>query len=142
MPCRNGLNTKASHNVDPVRENLPIDKAAFENISKSAIIKSETLRQLLQLQRLHSGAMKNEKWLAYRKTNKPANTSRQHSGGLGRWHTASLSFGQSRDPHQGELCSKAASGGPRTPLRLFLPVILQQLRPHLPNHLPRSCLTI
>lgn len=46
MPYRNGLNTVASLDVNPVYENFPIDKATFKSILESTNMKIEILRQL------------------------------------------------------------------------------------------------
>lgn len=46
MPYRNGLNTVASLDVNPVYENFPIDKATFKSIFESTNMKIEILRQL------------------------------------------------------------------------------------------------
>ena len=46
MPYRNGLNTVASRDVNPVYENFSIDKSTFKNVFESTNMKIEILRQL------------------------------------------------------------------------------------------------
>ena len=46
IPYRNGFNTVASRDVNPVYENFPIDKATFKNVFESPNTKIEILRQL------------------------------------------------------------------------------------------------
>lgn len=74
MPYRNGLNTVASLDVNPVYENFPIDKATFKSILESTNMKIEILRQL---NFLSFNANKVVQWAMNSDLNKHKHTSKQ-----------------------------------------------------------------